>query len=185
MKLVQRAIGWTGISCLLLGSWALADGVDKALQAKIDAKVKEVQAWASDPAIVKAVKAQNEKPSADVAAMTQEKWKELAITDPFIRTLIKNPAGDVLKSKKSEVICEAFVSSADGKKVAFLSKTTSWCHAGKPKHDDPMKNKVWQGSIEVDESSGVQSIQVAVPVLDDGKPIGSLVVGLAVSKLKD
>ena len=79
---------------------------------------------------------------------------------------------------------EAFVSSANGTKVAFLAKTTSWSHKGKPKHETPMTGKVWQGPLETDKSSGVQQIQVAVPVLDGGKPIGSLVVGYAISKLR-
>jgi sensor histidine kinase regulating citrate/malate metabolism len=38
--------------------------------------------------------------------------------------------------------------------------------------------------VEVDESTGVESLQVAFPVLDGGKAIGSVVVGLAVAKLK-
>ena len=37
--------------------------------------------------------------------------------------------------------------------------------------------------VEVDESSGMQQIQLAVPVLDGGKPIGSLVVGISITKL--
>ena len=47
----------------------------------------------------------------------------------------------------------------------------------------PMSGKTWQGEVEVDESSGLQQLQVAVPVLDSGKPIGSLVVGLSIGKL--
>ena len=46
-----------------------------------------------------------------------------------------------------------------------------------------MTGKTWQGPVEVDESSGVQQVQVAVPVLDGGKPIGTLVVGISISKL--
>ena len=74
--------------------------------------------------------------------------------------------------------------STDGTKAAFLSKTTGWSHKGKPKHDLPMSGKSWQGPVEVDESTGLQQVQVAVPVLDGGKPVGSLVVGLSLSKLR-
>lgn len=48
---------------------------------------------------------------------------------------------------------------------------------------DPMSGKPWQGDVEVDESSGLQQLQMAVPVLDAGKPIGSLVVGSSIGKL--
>jgi hypothetical protein len=81
------------------------------------------------------------------------------------------------------VVSEAFLSGADGFKVAFLSKPTNWSHKGKPKHDVPMTGKTWQGPVEVDESTGTQQVQVAVPVKDGGKVIGSLVVGLSVDKL--
>lgn len=168
--------------CLLPVALA-AQGLDAALQAKVDAKVKEVQAWAADPIIVNAVKAHNASPSAEAAAMTADKWKGLPILDPFVRSFTKNPVAEFLKSKKGDVVSEAFVSGADGAKVAFLSKPTNWSHKGNKKHEDPMSGKTWIGPVEVDESTGVQQVQVAVPVLDGGKPIGSLVVGLSISKL--
>jgi hypothetical protein len=100
-----------------------------------------------------------------------------------VRGFTKNPVGQFLKSKKSEVVTEAFVSDAAGLKVGFIAKTSGWSHKGKPKHDVPMTGKHWQGPVEVDESSGQQQLQVSVPVVDGGKPIGSLVVGLSATKL--
>lgn len=160
-----------------------AQGLDAALQAKVDAKIKEVQAWASDPAIVGAVKQQNSALPAEYAAMNQDKWKALTVLDPFVRTFTKNAAAAFLKTKKTDVVGEAFVSDANGVKVAFLNKSSNWSHKGKPKQDVPMTGKTWQGPVEIDESTGLQLVQVAVPVLDGDKPIGSLVVGLSVSKL--
>jgi hypothetical protein len=160
-----------------------ADALDPAVQAKVDAKLKEIQVWAAEPAIVNAVKAHNASVPAESAAMTQDKWKTLPILDPFIRAFSKNAAGEFLKSKKGEVVSEAFLSGAEGLKVAFLAKTTNWSHKGKVKHDVPMSGKTWQGAVELDESTGVQQLQVGVPVLDGGKPIGSLVVGLSLAKL--
>jgi hypothetical protein len=161
----------------------LGQGLDAAVQTKVDAITKQAQTWAADPVIVNAVKAYNNAPPADSAAMTQDKWKTLPILDPFVRSFSKNPAGESLKSKKTDTVSEAFLSGADGNKVAFLAKTTGWCHKGKPKHDVPMTNKTWQGSAEMDESTGLQEVQVAVPVLDAGTPIGSLVVGISLSHL--
>ena len=160
-----------------------ANALDAEVKAKIDAKLTAIKALAADPAVVKAVQEANTNPSEEVKAMTQDKWKALPVIDPFVRSFTKNDAATAIKSKKEECVSEAFVSSADGKKVAFLAKTSSWSHAGKPKHDKPMKNETWYGEVEVDESTGVQQVQVSVPVLDGDKPIGSLVVGLNVSKL--
>lgn len=160
-----------------------AQSLAPELQARIDTKTKEFQAWAAAPEILNAVKAYNAHPPAEAAAMTQDKWKTLPVLDPFVRSLTKNAAAEFLKSKKGDVVTEAFISGADGTKVAFLSKPTNWSHKGSPKHEVPMSGKTWQGPVEVDESTGLQQVQVAVPVLDGDRPIGSLVVGLSVSKL--
>ncbi len=178
---------WLGLFLIgLLSCHALpaaADTVDAALQAKIDAKVKEIQTWAADPTIVSAVKAQNTSLPADYAAMTQDKWKDLSKMDPFVRGFDKNPAGMFLKGKKSDAVIRAFLSDAAGIKVAFTSKTLAWSHKGDPKHETAMTGKVWQGPLEQDKASGLEQVQVSVPVLDGVTPIGSLVVSLSVSNL--
>lgn len=178
VRITLATLGFAALALCATGA-----DLDPALQAKVEAKIKEIQSWASDPILVKAIKAQNAGLPAEAAAMTQEKWKELSVLDPFVRAYTKNEVGQFLKSKKTDVITEAFVSDAAGFKVGFLGKTSNWSHQGKPKHDVPMTGKTWQGPIELDESSGAQQLQVAVPVLDGDKPIGSLVVGLGASKL--
>jgi hypothetical protein len=170
-------LGWTA-------STLAAAAIDPAMQAKVNEQVKYVQSWANDPTIVNAVKAINASMPAANKAMTQEKWTTLTPFDPFVLSFSSNPVGLLLKAKKNQVISEGFVSAADGSKVGFLQKTTSWIHKGKPKHDVPMTGKTWQGEVETDQSTGLQQIQIAVPVLDGGKPIGSLVVGLQVARLK-
>lgn len=173
------------LGTLILGSALTAFGqsISPAQQSKIDVQIKEITAWAAEPVIVTAVRNHNTSPPAEHAALTQEKWRALTVLDPLVRSFSKNEVGTFLKSKKSDLVSEAFVSDAKGLKVGFISKTTGWSHAGKAKHDVPLTGKVWQGPVEVDESTGQQQIQVAVPVLDGGKPIGSLVVGLILAKL--
>jgi hypothetical protein len=167
----------------LLATAAFGQGLSADVKAKVDAKAKQLMALGSDAAVVSAVKAYNADPSAEAKAMTNDKWKQLTVLDPFVRSLSKNPLAVFLKSKQDEQIAECFVSGADGTKVGFLSKTTSWSHADKDKHRVPMTGKVWTGPQEMDESTGQLQVQVGIPVLDGGKPIGSLVVGLKVAKL--
>ncbi len=59
-----------------------------------------------------------------------------------------------------------------------------WNHAAQEKHRVPMTGRTWYGPKQVDPATGVEAIQVGVPVLGGGKPIGVLVVDLVVSKLK-
>ena len=163
--------------------FATAQSLDPAMQAKVDAQVKIITTWAADPVIIDAVKAHNASVPAEQQSMNQEKWKELTVLDPFVRSFAKNAAGQLLKAKKTEVMTEAFLSDAQGLKVAFIAKTENWSHKGKAKHEVPMTGQNWQGPVEMKGNTGVQQLQIAVPVLDGGKPIGSLVVGLSFSKI--
>jgi hypothetical protein len=165
-------------------SQLLAGDLSPEMKAKVDAKLKELQAWSTDAAIVAAVKAYDAAPPAEAVAMTNDKWKGLSLLDPFVRSYTKNPLAEHLKAKRDDSMSEVFVSGADGNKVAFLAKTTSFCHKDAAKHKVAMTGKTWIGSVEQDESSGQMQVQVALPVLDGSKPIGSIVVGLSVTKLK-
>lgn len=168
------------LSARLLAS---AQQLDAATQAKIDAQIKLIATWAAEPLVVDAVKAHNASLPPDQAALNQDKWRALTVLDPLVRGFSKNAVGQHLKSKKGDLVTEAFVSDAAGLKVGFIAKTTNWSHKGKPKHDVPMTGKNWQGPVEVDESSGQQQLQVSVPVFDGDKSIGSLVVGLSLTML--
>jgi hypothetical protein len=169
---------------LLLAGTGFSQALPPEVKASVDSKIKQLQSWSSDPVMVAAVKAHNSGMSAEDKAMTNEKWSKLTVLDPYVRGFTRNPLGVFLKTKKNDQISECFVSGADGTKVAFLAKTTYWSHADKDKHKVPMSGKTYIGPLAMDESSGLQEIQVGLPVLENGKPIGSVVVGLNVSKLQ-
>lgn len=168
----------------LVATSALAESLTPEQTTVFNKQVEEFKKIASDPKVVEAVKAVNAAAPADYKDMTQDKWKDLPVLDPKVRYFSKNALGEFLKTHKNEMVTEMFVNAADGSKVAFLSKSSNWSHKGKPKHDQPMGGKTWQGGIEMDESTGLKSIQVAVPVMDGGKAIGSMTVGFSVTKLK-
>ena len=178
-----RTSGFGLLPALILAATAWSQALPPELKSKIDAQIKHYQSWSNDPAIVSAVKARNSTPAPQDKTMTNEKWAQLTLLDPYVRSFSKNPLGQYLKSKKEDVIAECFVSAADGTKVAFLSKTTNWSHADKEKHRTPMAGRIYTGPVVADESTGQQLVQIGLPVLDGGRPIGSIVLGLAVSKL--
>ncbi len=154
------------------------------IRAKTTAKIAEIKSWGKDPQIVRAVEAYNSTPPPDAGEMTNDRWKGLTVLDPKVRSYCTNPLAEYLKNKKDESISEIFVSGADGGKVAFLSKPTSWSHKGKPKHDIPMSGTIYIGPIEKDESTGREQIQIGVPILAGNRPVGSIVVGLKASSLR-
>jgi hypothetical protein len=156
------------------------------IKVKLDAEIKKLESLSTDTEIVNSVKAHNATPaSAEAQAMSNDNWHNLSMLDPFVRAVAKAPLSEYLKNKKKadDTIAKIFVSGADGFKVGFDAKTEHWTHKGLPKHEVPMTGQTWIGAVKLDDSTGQQLIQVGLPVLDGGKPIGSLVVGLRVDKL--
>jgi hypothetical protein len=174
------------LACLFaLPTWAGFE-ISPAVQKELDKHVEKVKAWAADPLIVKAVVAQNEK--GPIAGLDNPKWKTLRRNDAVVKEFQSNPAGQYLRQKVADsngTYSEAFLSAALGEKVAFFEKTTSYLHKGMPKFDVPFgTGKSWQGQPEFDESSQSHQIQVSVPVVSGGKPVGVIVVGVSLTKLE-
>jgi len=178
MRTIHRAFV---TSLLLTGACFAGEPLSAEIKAKVEAKLTILKAWGSEGVIVKATKESDANPAAK--DMTQDKWKGLTVVDPTVRGFTSNPAAAWVKAHKDPAVAETFISNAMGTKVAFLAKPTNWSHKGKPKHDVPMTGKTWIGEAELDESTGQKEVQVSFPVLEGGKPIGSIVVGLAISKL--
>jgi hypothetical protein len=160
--------------------------VTPAMQGEIDKQKQVVAGWAADPTIVGAVKEQNA--GAPIPGMDNAKWKSVRRTDPLVTQFRSNAAGQFLRAKLAAgggIYNEAFLSAARGEKVGFAEKTTSYIHLGAAKFDVPFTtSKAWQGKPEFDESSQTYALQVSVPVLDSGKPIGVLVVGVSLGHLE-
>jgi hypothetical protein len=169
---------------LLLASMGFAQAPPE-MKAKLDAEVKQLRYLSTDPKVVSAVKEFNAAPvSPEAKAMTNDKWHTLSVLDPFVRSVGKAPLSEYLKSKRNDLVVKIFVSGANGMKVGFDAKTEFWTHKGMPKHEVPMKGNTFVGPMKLDNSTGLQMIQVGLPVLDGEKPIGSIVIGLRADKLR-
>lgn len=162
---------------------SFAQNLSPEQKAKVDSALAQLSSLGTDPTVVAAVRDYNTNPPAIVATMTQGKWKSLSVLSSEVLSFARNPLAVYLKTRRTDTIDELFVSGAAGTKVAFFGKTTSWSHKGAAKHDQPMAGKTWIGEPSLDESSGKYEVQISFPVLDGGKPIGSIVIGLDVSKL--
>jgi hypothetical protein len=169
------------IFAFIISVTLIAEPLTPEQQEKVKKKLEQLKLLGSDETIIKEVK--NLTATPPVSGMTNDKWKTLTLISPEVKALTKNTLATYLKTKKDESITEMFVSDSAGNKIAFLSKTSSFCHKGKAKHDSPMSGKTWIGDVEIDESTGMQQVQVSLPVFDGKKPIGSIVVGLSLSKL--
>jgi hypothetical protein len=175
----------TILGFVLIGTVHAAETtVTPEMQSTLDAQKKVIAAWAADPVLAAAVRAQNEK--GPIPGMDNAVWKATPRSDPLVQAFQKTPAGVWLtgKLKASDgLFTEAFLSAAKGEKVAFVEKTTSYIHSGSAKFNVPMSGKEWQGQPEFDESTQVYAVQISTPVPDNGKTIGVLVVGVSMKKL--
>jgi len=167
----------------IVGMGLAAEPLTPELKVKAEAALKQFSSWGTDAKVIAAVKSFNTNPSALAKSLTQAEWDKLSILSPEIKEFTKNEVATYLRTLKTEAVSELFVSGSNGKKVAFLSKSTSWNHTGNPKHDVPMSGKTWIGLPSTDASTGVVQLQISFPVLDGKTVIGSIVVGLQVSKL--
>lgn len=150
------------------------------LNINFDILFSEIHEIAESEIIIKATLAHNLKLPVEVAKLDNTKWKKVSPRDNLVKTFMQNEAALYLRAHLKSYVSEAFISGADGKKVAFLTKTSSWDHSGKPKHEVPMTGKDWKGEIELDESTGINQIQISAPIKHNKKSIGSIVLGISV-----
>jgi hypothetical protein len=155
----------------------------KDQQAKVEALLDSMSSLGKDPKVVAAVKAQNAKLPEVLKGMDNARWATLASTSPEVHAVSHTELTRYLRGVVHHTVIELFISDAEGRKVALFTKTTSFTHKGKPKHDLPMQGKKWIGDLELDESTQQMQVQGSFPVLDKGKPIGSVVLGFWVPKL--
>lgn len=191
---MRHVMGVAVLAVLMLTGCAGMPKQDKAVscfevmvnvQEKITWQVWNANGWAANPVVVEAVLAQNKK--GPIAGMDNAKWKTVPENDAIVKGFINSEAGKFLQAElaKTEGICVgAFLNAALGEKVAFTDKTGSYIHKGAPKFDVPLSTgKPWQGQPELEDK--VYVIQISVPVLSDGKPVGVLVVDIDGSKLEE
>ncbi|HSB72981.1 MAG TPA: hypothetical protein VLT62_26960 [Candidatus Methylomirabilis sp.] len=157
------------------------------IQEQITWQVWNANGWAANPVVVNAVIAQNKK--GPIPGMDNAKWKMVPGNDAIVQGFINDDAAKFLKEEmgKTDGICTGgFLNAAQGEKVAFTGKTSSYIHKGSAKFDVPFTTgKPWQGKPELDDSGKAYEIQISVPVLSEGKPVGALVVDLDGTKLEE
>jgi len=145
--------------------------------------VGKLKIWAQDKALVNAVKEQNSKktPLDNIKKIDQE-WVDGKVHD-FAMSLQTNKAGKILTKSvnRNKVYVEAFLCDDQGAVVGEYPKTTDYWQGDEDKFKKSFNNgkgRIFVGKLEYDESTKTHAVQVSVPVLDNYKTIGVLIVGL-------
>jgi hypothetical protein len=144
------------------------------VQATVDSYKKKLVEWAANPMIVAAVKESNGKDGL-VPGMTNAKWDGLADDDPIVKGFQTSAAGKLVRKwEEDKALDKLFVRDVKGNLVASSVKPLLYNNANRP----PFKNGlagVWNDSaVKPDPTTQKKTVQLSVPVVDEGKNIGVL-----------
>jgi hypothetical protein len=136
---------------------------------------KKLVEWAANPVIVAAAKESNSKGGL-AAGMSNAKWDGLADADPLVKSFQHNAAGKLLTQwEMDKVLDKLYVRDEKGNLVAGSNKPLLYNNSNRPPFANPFKGQPWAaGEAKSDPTTQKKSVQLGVPILDGGKPIGVL-----------
>ena len=153
-------------------------------------KVRTVQHMALNPVLVRATLRQNASGlSLDEIKKRDTEWRASKESTPFKLSLQTSPAGRFLKDNVTRLdsINEAFLTDNQGANVAAFPATSDYWQGDEEKWSQSFnagEGRVFIGELELDESTRTYAVQISAPVIDRGRTIGVLVVGVTLGYLE-
>ena len=180
----MRAIFLTLALMLPLAVPAEVDLGDAAIESALALKIRTVRHMALNPTLVRAVRRQNaQRISGDEIAERDEAWQAADGMTQFKWSLQQSRAGRFLRDRVNADASynEAFLTDRKGANVAAFPPTSDYFQGDEEKWSASFnegQGKVFIGPVELDDSTGVRAVQISAPVIDKGRTIGVLVVGI-------
>ncbi len=170
-----------------------ADELQQAMQSFL---TTNVMTWASDPALIAAIEAQNaETQGFDQARIDEldQLWRGFYGLDDaeIIANVVQTPTADFLRAQVDQsagAITEIFVMDARGLNVAASLPTSDYWQGDEPKFQQTFmvgKTAVHFGEVELDASTQQVQGQASMTIVNQetGQAIGALTVGINLSAL--
>lgn len=161
------------------------------LPAAVHQEIKKLQdTWATSPVLIDAIKKQNAKntPLAEIKRL-DESWKATSGLGNFMLPYLDNPAVEEL-ARLEEIagyVQESFVMDNQGGLVASTTKTSDYWQGDEAKFTDSFKGgtgAVHIGDVEFDNSAQAYLVQVSIPVMEGGKAIGAITIGIDIDGME-
>lgn len=168
------------------------EAYESAAKEWIEANVKP---WLSDPALVSAIKAQNEANAAlDQAGIdaADKEWRAEvdAGGGAMMEKTLGNAVSAFLKEKKTAaggIVTEVFVMDNKGLNVGQSDPTSDYWQGDEDKFQKSFgagAGAIFVDAAEKDESTQVLQSQVSISIADEtGTPIGAITLGIDLDKL--
>ena len=169
---------------------AQQDISDSELQELLRVKIRTVQHMALNPLLIRAVRQQNASGLTPEDITRRDKaWSATKELTPFKLSLQTSAAGRFLRAQiqRSTSFNEAFLTDDQGANVAAYPATSDYWQGDEAKWSNSFNGgdgRIFVGALELDESTNTVAAQVSAPVLDRGKTIGVLVVGVTINYLQ-
>ena len=171
-----------------------AADISGAARALADSRIR---AWASDPAVVAAVREQNARTAglteAEIVGLDR-RWREEtagAAAKPLVDSVLGNRLSAFLRDAKKGgegLYTEIFVMDAKGLNVGQSDMTSDYWQGDEPKWRESFghgPDALHLGEVEQDESTQAFQAQISLPVVDPAgrEVIGAVTVGVDVELL--
>lgn len=147
-------------------------------------------AWGTDNTLIDAVKAQNAKGLTLEAIQARDAaWRKVEGLDAEMKHMMESAAATkMLEFEKSQpYFFELFLMDNQGANVAMTNKTSDYWQGDEAKWQESFKGgtgAVHIGEVEFDESAQDYLVQISVPVMDAGKAIGAITIGVNIDSLE-
>lgn len=167
----KMAIGVLMVASIALPTAANAEAIPPDVQAKVETYKKKLAEWAANPVIIAAIKEANTK---GPGGMTNGAWDGLDDNDPKVKALQNSAAGKLLlKWEEDKGINKLYIRDEKGNLAASSNKALLFNNASRPQFSNSIKGAVWGANeMKQDPTTSIMSVQISVPILDGGKPIG-------------
>jgi len=190
VRLLAAALTALALAAAAPGAGA-QDQIDKErLDELLRVKIRTVQHMALNPVLVRAARSQNLSGlGLEEIKRRDEEWRATKTLTPFKLSLQSSDAGRFLKTtvERLQSINEAFLTDNQGANVAAFPATSDYWQGDEEKWSASFnggEGRVFLGTLELDESTQTYAVQISAPVLDRGRTIGVLVVGVTIDYLE-
>jgi hypothetical protein len=152
-----------------------ADPISPEIQAKVEQYKKKLTEWAANPLLIAIVKSSNAKGGL-APGMKNLGWADLNENDPVVTGFQTSEAGKYLKSLEADKgINKLYARDEKGNLVAGSSKPAFYNNAARAPFKSAIGGHSYADSeTKTDPTTLKKSVQVSVPIMSDGKPIGVL-----------
>jgi|SRR5215212_7515036 len=155
----------------------------QSTQKMLGTEAAKLRAWGSDPAVVAAVKAQNAKRVSLKNIQTRDAQWIAGKAETLVKQMTTGACADHLRQLgAASAYGEIFVMDDQGALVCANAKTTDYWQGDEAKWQRAFnegKGGVFIDRPRYDDSASRSLAQISVPVLDNGRAIGVITVGLS------